>query len=117
MFLVCTDTSLGVSLFVLVWSVAIFGAYYKIRNLGKHEAVSLISYLIMGWAGFVPILYDATMIPDGAGEWLFAGGLCYTLGTYFYYTDYKPWFHSIWHITVMLGGLCHFVAVYVFILS
>lgn len=117
MFLICTKSSLGPALFVMMWILALFGTYYKFRYLGKHEIVSLIGYLLMGWIGFLPILSGLTVIPDGAGIWFLVGGLFYTGGTYFYYSDFKPYFHCVWHIAVMLGGLCHFVGVYAYVLS
>ncbi len=117
MFLLCTDPSYSWFLFNTMWIIAIGGIGYKFKNLGKNEVFSLVSYLAMGWLGFLPILYGATSIPTGAGIWLMAGGLFYTVGSYFYYTDFKPYFHSIWHIMVMLGSLCHYIAVYSFILS
>lgn len=117
MFLMCTDTSYSWPLFGAVWLAAAAGIAYKKNNLGRNETFSLVSYLIMGWIGFLPIVAGITSIPTGASWWLLSGGAFYTVGSYFYFTDFKPYFHSIWHIMVMLGSLCHYIAVYSFILS
>ena len=117
MFLLCTESPYQWPLFASMWLLAICGARYKFKNLGKNEMFSLVSYLLMGWLGFLPILYGITSISAGGGVWLLGGGAFYTVGSYFYYADFKPYFHSIWHIMVMLGSLCHYVAVYAFILS
>ena len=48
--------------------------------------------------------------------WIFAGGLCYTLGTIFLMIDHKPLrFHAIWHLWVIGGSTCHFLAVLLFV--
>ena len=41
-----------------------------------------------------------------------AGGLAYTIGTIFLQRDERvPYFHAIWHLLVITGSACHFVAV------
>ncbi|MBP8909550.1 MAG: hemolysin III family protein, partial [Pseudoxanthomonas sp.] len=35
----------------------------------------------------------------------------YTLGTYFYHRESIPYAHAIWHLFVIAGSVCHFVAV------
>ena len=117
MFLLHTEVPYNWFLFGLMWSLAIAGSFYKFRNLGRHEIISLVSYILMGWIGFIPIACGFTIVPVGCGVWLLAGGAFYTVGSYFYYTDFKPYFHSIWHIMVMLGSLCHYVGTYEFLLS
>jgi len=41
-----------------------------------------------------------------------AGGLAYTLGTVLYVRKGHPWMHAVWHVFVVLGTACHFVAVW-----
>jgi len=49
--------------------------------------------------------------------WLFVGGLIFTLGAIVYATktmNFVPGvfgFHEVWHIFVILGCLCHYVAI------
>ena len=43
--------------------------------------------------------------------WLFAGGVAYTLGTFFYHRRAPGYAHAIWHLFVIAGGACHFVAI------
>jgi hemolysin III len=42
---------------------------------------------------------------------LFSGGVAYTAGCIFYAIKRK-WFHAVWHLFVIVGGVCHFFAVY-----
>ena len=43
--------------------------------------------------------------------WLLAGGIAYTAGTAFYLRPHARWSHAIWHLFVIVGSLCHYVAV------
>jgi hemolysin III len=43
--------------------------------------------------------------------WLLAGGLFYTLGTYFYHRESIRYSHAIWHLFVIAGSVCHYIAV------
>ena len=43
--------------------------------------------------------------------WLLAGGLSYTLGTVFYHRPQMRYSHAVWHLFVLGGSLCHFIAV------
>ena len=43
--------------------------------------------------------------------WILAGGLFYTAGTPFYTWKSRKYTHAIWHLFVLAGVACHFVAV------
>jgi hemolysin III len=45
-----------------------------------------------------------------------AGGLSYTVGAAFYIAKKLPYNHAIWHLFVLAGGICHFVAVAEYVL-
>ena len=51
-------------------------------------------------------------VPSAGLAWLFAGGLCYTGGVIFYARDRRIRFgHAWWHLCVLGGSACHYVAV------
>jgi hemolysin III len=43
--------------------------------------------------------------------WLLAGGIAYTVGVAFFVTDKMRYNHLVWHLFVLAGTACHFVAV------
>ena len=43
--------------------------------------------------------------------WILAGGLAYTGGVAFYAAHHMRYAHFLWHLFVMAGSACHFVAV------
>jgi hemolysin III len=66
----------------------------------------------MGWMLMFVIKDIKQAMPTEILNWIFAGGISYTLGVYFYIKDHKKYFHTIWHIFVLIGSILHFIAVY-----
>ena len=114
--LVSLIDSWGILYCAVDWMVALIGVIYKSKYTGKHEEYSLGSYLMMGWIGLL-IIHDiiAKVSPEGL-YWLLSGGIIYTLGVYFYYNDHKKWYHTIWHVFVLAGSICHYIVVAFYIM-
>jgi hemolysin III len=55
-------------------------------------------------------------VPTGGITWLVAGGLAYTFGVVFYVWKKLPFNHAIWHLFVLTGSVCHFIAVLLYVL-
>ena len=51
------------------------------------------------------------LVPPWGLFWLIAGGVAYTAGVAFYVTRRRRYMHLVWHLFVLLGSTCHFVAV------
>jgi hemolysin III len=43
--------------------------------------------------------------------WLVLGGLCYTVGVAFFTSKRLRYAHFVWHLFVLAGTACHFIAV------
>lgn len=102
---------IGWTLFGIVWGSAILGIVLKSFFTGKKELLSTILYVVMGWVAIIAIkpLYDSITLTTFI--LLMAGGVFYTAGTYFFVKDQIKYFHSIWHVFVLTGSVCHFFAV------
>lgn len=102
---------LGWSIFGIIWGCALLGITFKIFFTGRFKAVSLTSYLVMGWA-CIFVLKQLYMELGGLGFIFFGvGGLCYTLGAVFYAWKSLPWSHAVWHLFVLAGSLSHFFSI------
>ncbi|ALE69523.1 hemolysin III family protein [Xanthomonas campestris pv. campestris] len=101
----------GWSLFAAIWTIAAAGVIFKLFFTGRFRLLSTILYLAMGWLIIVAIKPLLAAVDTWSLCWLLAGGLFYTLGTYFYQRDTQRYFHAIWHLFVLAGSACHFVAV------
>jgi hemolysin III len=104
---------LGWSVFGILWSVTIFGAWMKIRN-PKHQPKWIVAlYLIMGWliAFIMPVIIYRNMIPARGLWWILAGALSYSMGVIFYLRRRLKYSHALWHLFVIVGSVCFFFAV------
>ena len=101
----------GWGLFAAIWSLAIGGVVFKLFYTGRFKRLSTAIYIAMGWLIVVAIKPMLASLDAWTIGWLFAGGLFYTLGTYFYHRESIRFSHAIWHLFVIAGSVCHFVAV------
>ena len=103
----------GWTLFGLIWGLAVAGVVLKSMNRMSHPHLSTGLYLLMGWLVLIAIKPLVANVPTAGLWWLVAGGLAYTAGVVFYATDSRwRYGHFVWHLFVMAGTACHFVAVY-----
>ena len=101
----------GWSLFAAIWSLALAGVVFKLFYTGRFPRLSTAIYIAMGWLVVVAMKPMIASIDAWTLGWLLAGGVFYTLGTYFYHRESIPYSHAIWHLFVIAGSVCHFVAV------
>ena len=72
-------------------------------------------YVLMGWLILFAIGPLIDNFPSAGLKWLIAGGLAYTLGAALYSVKKIRFNHAIFHVFVLLGSGCHFVAVYFYV--
>jgi hemolysin III len=101
----------GWSLFAAIWSLALAGVVFKLFYTGRFKLLSTAIYIAMGWLVIVAIKPLLGALDGWTLGWMFAGGAFYTLGTVFYHRPSLPYSHAIWHLFVLGGSVCHYVAV------
>ena len=101
----------GWTLLGLIWTLALAGVVMKALGGVRFPRLSVVLYLAMGWLVLVAIGPLLERMPPAGLAWLVAGGLAYTGGVLFYALDRYRWCHFIWHLFVIAGTACHFVAV------
>ena len=70
---------------------------------------------MLGWLSLV-VIYQLYLHLEGEGLLLLGlGGLIYSLGVIFYVAKRIPYNHAIWHLFVLGGSVCHFMAIYGYI--
>jgi hemolysin III len=106
----------GWSLFGVVWGIALAGVILKLFFVDRFEPLSVSLYVLMGWLVLVGAKPLFASVPLAGIGWLFAGGISYTGGVVFFLWDGLPFNHAIWHLFVIAGSVCHFLAVMFFIL-
>jgi hemolysin III len=102
----------GWTLFGLVWGIAAIGVTLKAIDRIAHPWVSTGLYLAMGWMALVAIVPLVERVPVAGLAWIAAGGLAYTAGVVFFALDSRVRYaHFLWHLFVIGGTACHYVAV------
>jgi hemolysin III len=101
----------GWILLAVIWALAIFGVIMKVtRGTSRHPKLALCLYLGMGWLGLVVIRPLNSVVPASTVLALVAGGIAYTAGVIFFVNERRRYNHFIWHLFVIAGTGCHFLA-------
>jgi len=101
----------GWTLGVLVWGLALAGVLFKTVRGVRHPALSLALYLGMGWLMVIAVRPLWLRLPLPGLAWLLAGGLAYTAGVAFFTAKRLRYAHFVWHLFVLAGTACHFIAI------
>ena len=114
--LVTLNGWIGWTLFIIIWLLAVSGIIFKLFYIGKFQTFSTIMYVVMGWimvTVFKPLLLTLS-IPGVI--LLFGGGILYTIGAILFSLDKIKFNHAIFHMFVLAGTFCHFIAIYYYVL-
>lgn len=105
----------GWTLFAFVWSLAVLGIVFKSFGAGRLPFLSTAVYILMGWCVVFALRPLLAALPWTGFLWLLAGGLFYTAGVAFFALR-RRYAHAIWHLFVLAGSVCHYLAVYRFVI-
>jgi len=101
----------GWALFGLVWSLALAGVVLTAVGGMRYPKLTTGLYLGMGWLILIAVKPLWLRMPPEGLLWLLAGGIAYTVGVVFYAAKRVRYGHFIWHLFVITGTACHFIAV------
>ena len=102
----------GWTLFGLVWSLAAAGIAVRAVGGVRWQKLSTYLYPAMGWSALMAIKPLWLHLPLWGWVWILAGGIAYTAGMGFFAVDKRVrYFHFVWHLFVIAGTTCHFIAV------
>ena len=103
--------TVGWWLFGTIWALAFFGVIFKLFYTGRFQLISTLVYIAMGWLIVVAAKPAMKALDPWTFGWLLGGGMAYTLGTFFYHRPKMPYSHAVWHMFVIAGSVCHYIAV------
>jgi len=115
--LVTLHGALGWTLFGIVLGAAVLGIVLNSINLEKYKKMSMICYLVMGWAiiGAIKQIYNNL---DFNGVLLLVlGGIIYTIGAVLYGVGKKhKYIHSIFHLFIVLASVLQFLSILLYVM-
>lgn len=101
----------GWPLFGIMWGIAVSGVLFKLVYGERFPIFSVALYLGMGWLGIIAAKDVYLHVPSVGLVWIAAGAAAYCIGVIFYACKKIPHHHVIWHLLVMTGSGCHYIAI------
>lgn len=114
--------SIGIPLLIAIWAIALSGIGFKLIWFHCPRIISTLLYIGMGWIIVFVFQPLAAHIEKAGLVYLILGGVIYTLGGVIYavkpkFLEFKHLgFHEIFHLFILAGSLCHFLAVNYYVL-
>lgn len=107
---------MGFTLLAIVWGMALVGIIFRSIFVGRFEAWTTLGYVAMGW--LMVAAYDemVTAVSPQGMALIIAGGITYTAGIIFFAWKKIPHHHAIWHLFVIGGSVCHYLAMVYYVL-
>jgi hemolysin III len=97
-----------VALTAALWAVAVAGMAFKLRLPIGGLPRSTILYVLLGWAALVSV---GPVVSPKAAFLIAAGGICYSAGVPFLLWRGLPYRLATWHVFVLAGAACHYLAI------
>jgi hemolysin III len=99
-------------LFGAIWTLAALGIAKDVFLHGKMRVLSIALYVLMGWLIVIAFGPLRAALPAPGIALLIAGGIVYTIGIGFFAMSKRvAYTHGVWHLCVIAGSICHYVAV------
>ena len=102
----------GWGIFAFCWLCAIVGTLLCLRKQKKQNILETVCYVLMGLTILVAMKQFYNAVPLSAFLWVVGEGVAYIAGAVLYSIHKVKYAHAIFHFFVMLGPLCHMIAVW-----
>lgn len=120
--LIALGGSKGTIFFATIASIAIAGILFRMLWFDCPRWLQTALYIGLGWAAIFMIKPLSAVLSPISLFLLVLGGVLYTIGGVIYGLKPKKLqlgkfgFHEIFHIFIILGSLCHFICVFIYLL-
>ncbi|MDU5105701.1 MULTISPECIES: PAQR family membrane homeostasis protein TrhA [unclassified Clostridium] len=120
--LIALGGSRGTIFFTIIASIAISGILFRMLWFNCPRWLQTALYIGLGWAAIFMIKPLSQVLSPISLFLLVLGGVLYTVGGVIYGLKPKKLqlgkfgFHEIFHIFIILGSLCHFICVFIYLI-
>lgn len=114
--LVTLHGTIGWVIFGIEWGLTVIGVLIEVLRPKWVKYTSLPIYIVMGWLAVLSFHTLIQGLKTGGTVMLITGGVVYTLGVIFYVMDRTPYMHTIWHLFVLGGNVCHWVCIMFYVI-
>jgi len=106
-----TRDAWGYALFGIVWLLAAAGIVLTVVGNLRYPVVSALLCLAMGWLCLVALRPLSRSLPEQGLLLVVIGGVSYSAGLAFWAARGLRYHHLVWHLFVLIGTGCHFLAI------
>lgn len=99
-------------IFTFIWLCAIVGSLLCFGRLKDVSYIKTACYVLMGLTIFVAFKPFYNCCGKWVLLWVVAEGVSYIVGAVLYSFKKVPYMHSVFHFFVLLGDVCHMIAVW-----
>ena len=102
----------GWALFLFIWISAIARTIVACGKLSDHSYIETACFVLMGLSvlvAFGPLLH---CVSAASVVWIIAEGVAYITGAVFYSLNKRKYMHTVFHFFVLVGSICHIIAVW-----
>lgn len=105
------DGTFGVGLLAAEWTLAALGVALIWIRPYHLEGARLVLYLLMGWAVLLALGPLGQAYGRGFVALVLGGGALITVGVAFHLSHRLRYHNVMWHVFVVAGAACHYVAI------
>ena len=99
------------------WGLGLLAGVLTAIDLKKYSRLSMACYITMGWLVVAALKPTIEAVSAAGFLWLLAGGVAYTVGAALYVKGKKKrYFHSVFHVFVVLGSVLQAVCILRYVL-
>lgn len=102
----------GWTLFSFIWTAAIAGTIVSFHGLKRHSNLETVCFVVMGLSVLVAMKPLTDALPTASFWWIIGEGACYITGAVFYTLNRRRFMHTVFHFFVLMGSVCHIIAVW-----
>lgn len=107
----------GWGIFAFCWLCAIIGTFLSLFSLKKHNYIETACFVLMGLVILVAIKHFYVRVDGWVFFWVLAEGVSYITGAVLYSFHKVKYIHSVFHFFVLLGDVCHIIAIWMILQS
>lgn len=108
---------IGWGMLVMEWGLTALAVTLTAIDLKKYNVFSMVCYIFLGWGILFFAMQALKVLTVRGFLWILSGGIAYTVGAVLYgIGSRKKWFHSVFHIFVVLGSALQAVGIIIYVL-
>ncbi len=108
--------TLGWLLFIICLVATIVSIILTLTSFSKTKAVRMVLYIVIGFCAFSSLFIIGDKVDPVGVKYVLAGNGAYIVGLILFAVGAKKkYFHTIFHIFVIIGATIHFINLYMFV--